>query len=95
MIYRAFSAEEDDKYSKLQLHLMGVFAEFGRSIIKERQREGIEKAKQEGRYTGRKATIDPEKVHEMHSSGMGATAIAKELGIGRASVYRILEATRK
>ena len=78
----------------LQLHLMGAFAEFERSIIKERQREGIEKAKQEGRYTGRKATINPDKVHEMHSSGMGATAIAKELGIGRASVYRILEATR-
>ena len=74
---------------------MGAFAEFERSIIKERQREGIEKAKQEGRYTGRKATIDPDKVHEMHSAGMGATAIAKELGIGRASVYRILEATRK
>ena len=65
------------------------------TFIKERQREGIEKAKQEGRYTGRKATIDPDKVHAMHSSGMGATAIAKELGIGRASVYRILEATRK
>nr|BDD48146.1 transposase [Paracoccaceae bacterium] len=90
-----FSAEEDDKYSKLQLHFMGAFAEFERSIIKERQREGIEKAKQEGRYTGRKATIDPDKVYEMHISGMGATAIAKELGIGRASVYRILEATRK
>ena len=90
-----FSADEADKYSKLQLHLMGAFAEFERSIIKERQREGIEKAKQEGRYTGRKAKIDADKVHEMHSSGMGATAIAKELGIGRASVYRILEATRK
>ena len=90
-----FSADEDDKYSKLQLHLMGAFAEFERSIIKERQREGIEKAKQEGRYSGRKATIDPDKVYAMHSSGMGATAIAKELGIGRASVYRILEATRK
>ena len=90
-----FSADENDKYSKLQLHLTGAFAEFERSIIKERQREGIEKAKQEGRYTGRKATIDPDKVHEMNSSGMGATAIAKELGIGRASVYRILEATRK
>ena len=63
-----------------------------RSIIKERQREGIEKAKQQGRYTGRKAKIDPSKVIGMRSQGMGATAIAKELGIGRASVYRILEA---
>ena len=87
-----FSADEDDKYSKLQLQLMGAFAEFERSIIKERQREGIEKAKQQGRYTGRKATIDPSKLIVMRSQGMGATAIAKELGIGRASVYRILEA---
>jgi len=90
-----FSADEDDKYSKLQLQLMGAFAEFERSIIKERQLEGIEKAKQQGRYTGRKATIDSSEVIAMRSQGMGATAIAKELGIGRASVYRILEATRK
>lgn len=61
-----------------------------RDAWREKARQGIEKAKQEGRYTGRKATIDADKVHEMHSSGMGATAIAKELGIGRASVYRIL-----
>jgi len=86
---------EDSPMANLMLSVMGAFAEFERSIIKERQREGIEKAKQEGRYTGRKATIDPVKVHELHSSGMGATAIAKGLGIGRASVYRILEATRK
>ena len=86
---------EADPFAKLQLHLMGAFAEFERSIIRERQREGIARAKERGVYAGRKASIDAAKVKEMHEEGLGATAIAKALGIGRASVYRVLEATRK
>ena len=54
--------------------------------------EGIAKAKEEGRYTGRKSTIDADKVKQLNKDGMGATAIAKELKIGRASVYRMLKA---
>ena len=50
----------------------------------------IAKAKEKGVYTGRKRSIDAEKVKELHEQGMGATAIAKELSIGRASVYRML-----
>jgi DNA invertase Pin-like site-specific DNA recombinase len=42
-------------------------------------------------YKGRSASIDAIKVREMRSQGMGASAIAKALGIGRASVYRVLE----
>ena len=72
-----FSADEDDKY-KLQLHLMGAFAEFERSIIKERQREGMRRLSKKA-ATGRKATIDPDKVSRIHSSGISATAIAKSL----------------
>ena len=79
-----------DPFAKLQLHLMGAFAEFERSIIRERQREGIARAKERGVYAGRKASIDADKVKEMHEEGLGATAIAKALGIGRASVYRLL-----
>jgi len=86
---------EADPFAKLQLHLMGAFAEFERSIIRERQREGIARAKERGVYAGRKASIDAAKVKEMHEEGLGATAIAKALSIGRASVYRVLEATRK
>jgi DNA invertase Pin-like site-specific DNA recombinase len=60
----------------------------------ERQREGIAKAKAEGVYgknKGRNATIDAAKVKELHASGMGATAIAEELKITRASsVYRLI-----
>ena len=53
--------------------------------------EGIAKAKEKGVYKGRKPSIDANTVKELHSQGMGASAIAKELGIGRASVYRALQ----
>jgi DNA invertase Pin-like site-specific DNA recombinase len=72
------------------LQMLGVFAEFETAIRKERQMEGIAKAKTEGVYKGRKASIDPEEVKAMHEAGKGATEIAKVLGIGRASVYRVL-----
>jgi len=52
--------------------------------------EGIAKAKERGVYLGRKRTIDVEKVRELKDSGMGATAIARELRIDRTSVYRVL-----
>lgn len=75
---------------KCFLDMLSVFAEFETSLRKERQMEGIAKAKEKGVYTGRKRSIDAEKVKELHEQGMGATAIAKELSIGRASVYRML-----
>ena len=53
--------------------------------------EGIAKAKDKGVYKGRKLTIDVQKVKELRDTGLGASKIAKELGIGRASVYRALE----
>jgi len=79
-----------DPFAKLQLHLMGAFAEFERSIIRERQREGIARAKERGVYAGRKTSIDVDKVKSLHASGVGASEIAKALSIGRASVYRLL-----
>ena len=53
--------------------------------------ESIAKAKDKGVYKGRKPTIDVQKVKELRDTGLGASKIAKELGIGRASVYRALE----
>lgn len=76
---------------KAFLDMLGVFAEFETNLRKERQMEGIAKAKAAGVYTGRKPSIDIARVRDMHMAGHGATAIAKALGIGRASVYRILE----
>jgi DNA invertase Pin-like site-specific DNA recombinase len=72
--------------------MLGVFAEFETNLRRERQLEGIAKAKAEGVYKGRPASIDAVQVRAMKSQGLGATEIAKALKIGRASVYRVLEA---
>lgn len=86
-----FSADKDDAFSRLQLHLMGAFAEFERSIIRKRQAEGIAKAKAKGVYKGRKATIDANHIAMLKSQGLGASEIASRLGIDRASVYRVTQ----
>jgi DNA invertase Pin-like site-specific DNA recombinase len=77
---------------KCFLDMLGVFAEFETNLRRERQLEGIAKAKVAGVYKGRPASIDGARVREMKRQGLGATEIAKALGIGRASVYRVLEA---
>jgi DNA invertase Pin-like site-specific DNA recombinase len=87
-----FSASSDDAFAKLQLQMMGAFAEFERNIIRKRQAEGIAKAMAKGLYKGRPKTVDDAKVKELNATGMGATAIARELGIGRATVYKSLKA---
>ena len=75
---------------KAFLDMLGVFAEFETNLRRERQMEGIAKAKAAGVYKGRKPSIDPNKVREMKAAGVRPTDIAKQLGIGRASVYRVL-----
>ncbi len=75
---------------KAFLDMLGVFAEFETNLRRERQAEGIAKAKANGVYKGRKPTIDPGEVVKLRAEGIGATEIAKRLKIGRASVYRIL-----
>lgn len=75
---------------RLMLNLLGAFAEFETEIRKERQADGIAKAKAAGRYRGRPKSIDPEQIAALKAEGLGASAIAKRLGIGRASVYRVL-----
>src|SRR5260221_6090069 len=73
---------------KCFLDMLGVFAEFETNLRRERQLEGIAKAKLAGVYKGRPASIDADKVQELKASGMGATKISTKLGIGRASDYR-------
>lgn len=75
---------------KAFLDMLGVFAEFETNLRKERQLEGIAAAKAAGVYKGRPATIDGAKVALLKAEGLGATEIAKRLGVGRASVYRLL-----
>ncbi|WP_413710771.1 recombinase family protein [Rhizobium sp. Rhizsp82] len=79
---------------KAFLDMLGVFAEFETNLRRERQLEGIAKAKADGVYKGRKPSVDVERVKALAGQGIGATAIAKALKIGRASVYRVLEAER-
>jgi DNA invertase Pin-like site-specific DNA recombinase len=75
---------------KCFLDMLGVFAEFETNLRKERQLEGIASAKARGVYKGRKASIDAAKIKKLKADGIGPSAIAKALKIGRASVYRAL-----
>src|SRR5437899_2221477 len=72
---------------KCFLDMLGVFAEFETNLRRERQLEGIARAKAEGVYQGRPPSIDAAQVRAMKAGGMGATEIARTLKIGRASVY--------
>jgi len=77
---------------KLLLTMIGAIGQFEREMMLERQREGIAKAKTEGKYKGRAPTARArtEQARALRAEGIGATEIAKRLNIGRASVYRVL-----
>ena len=72
--------------------LLAVFAEFERDILRERVKAGIAQARQQGKPHGRPATARPKKeaVRELHRQGVSKAQIARELGIGRTSVHRLL-----
>jgi DNA invertase Pin-like site-specific DNA recombinase len=76
---------------KAFLDMLGVFAEFETNLRRERQLEGIAAAKARGVYKGRRPRIDPAAVRQLRNEeNLGPAAIARRLGIGRASVYRVL-----
>lgn len=86
-----------DPYSELMLNLMGSFAEFERQLIKSRQAEGIAIKKAAGGYAGkgRKRSITDETIAEIKrrvQTGDKKASIAKDLGISRESIYKILKA---
>lgn len=77
--------------SKLMLSVMGAVSEFERALILERQREGIAIAKARGAYKGRAKKVTSallEKAQELFNKKMGATEVARELGVARSSLYR-------
>ena len=81
---------EDNAMSKLLLSVMGAFAEFERSLIRERQREGIALAKKAGVYKGRKPSLTPERVKQLRArvaAGEKKAALAREFGISRETLY--------
>ena len=78
---------------KAFLDMLGVFAEFETNLRRERQLEGIAKAKGAGVYKGGTRRIDREAVQSLHREGKGPTEIAKALGISRMHAYRLIKAT--
>jgi DNA invertase Pin-like site-specific DNA recombinase len=78
--------------SKLMLTILAGVATWEREIMLERQREGIAKAKGEGKYKGRAPTAQAKAgvIRELHASGLKPDAIATQLKVGRSSVYRII-----
>ena len=80
-----------DATSKCFLDMLGVFAELENSIRAERQASGVARAKALGKYKGGKSRIDVDQIKKLKEEGKGATAIAKEMGIHRDSVYRLLK----
>jgi DNA invertase Pin-like site-specific DNA recombinase len=80
--------------SKLMLTILGGVATWEREIMLERQREGIAKAKGEGKYKGRKPTVavQAQQIRALHKAGEKPAHIARTLGVARSSVYRMLEA---
>jgi DNA invertase Pin-like site-specific DNA recombinase len=79
---------------RLMLNVLGSVAQFEREIMLERQREGIAKAKADGKYRGRKPTAraQGEQARKLAVEGLKPTEIAGRLGISRASAYRLLQA---
>ena len=68
-----------------------MVAQMERRFIKERQRDGIERAKAAGVYKGGKARIDQGRVQQLKAEGLGPAAIAREVGCSRMQVYRLLQ----
>ncbi len=85
---------EDSPMSTFLLNVMGAFAEFERELIRERQREGIEIAKQKGKYKGRKPALSPEQINQVHKldlKGISKAEIAREFEVSRQTVYSALK----
>jgi DNA invertase Pin-like site-specific DNA recombinase len=81
---------------ELIFHVIGAIASFERKLMLERQREGIAKAKADGKYKGRKPKVrnQAERIRAMLAEGKGPTAIARKLNVARSSVYLVLTATQ-
>lgn len=90
-----FGGSEVDTRSpsgRLLVTMFGAMAQFERELMLQRQREGIQKARKAGKYRGRKPTALAKagEINRLHREGVGASLIAVQLNIGRASVYRVL-----
>ncbi|WP_175691678.1 recombinase family protein [Burkholderia anthina] len=88
-----FSGNSADPMANLMMTMLGGFAEFERALIRERQREGIELAKQKGVYKGRKPSLDAQQIEELRrrvDAGDKKAVIARDFGISRETLYTYL-----
>ena len=87
------SVDTQSPSGRLLLTMFAAVAQFEREVMLARQREGIAKAKAQGRYRGRAPTARRQtiQINMLHKNGMGASDIAREVGVSRASVYRLLK----
>jgi DNA invertase Pin-like site-specific DNA recombinase len=86
---------DDNAMSKLLFNMLGSFAEFERSLIRERQREGIALAKKAGVYRGRKPSLSANQADDLRkrvASGGKKAVLAREFGISRETLYQYLHA---
>ena len=90
---QTYSRDTDDAIGRLMLNLLGAFAEFERTLIRERQREGIRIAKAAGKYKGRARKLTDDQIAEARrliGAGVPKSKIARGLGIDRTTLYRML-----
>jgi DNA invertase Pin-like site-specific DNA recombinase len=89
----AMNFDSSTPTGKLVLNVFGAIAQFEREMMLERQKEGIAKAKAEGKYKGRAPTAMAKagEILALKGQGLGATAIARQLGVSVRSVYRALD----
>jgi len=83
-----FSGNKADPMSELLLSMLGAVYQFERAIMLERQKEGVQIAKAQGKYKGRKKTIDDDEITNMLVSGVSMRKTAKQLGVSLSSVQR-------
>ena len=91
----AMNLDTSTSTGRLMLNVLGSVAEFERDVMLDRQREGIAKAKTEGKYKGRAPTAraKAEEVRQLISNGVGVVAVGEMLNISRSSVWRIAKAS--
>jgi DNA invertase Pin-like site-specific DNA recombinase len=86
-----FKPDTSNPMNELMFTMLAAFSQFERELMLERQREGIAKAKAEGKYKGRPATVDKEAIIKARAEGKSFRAIAKECKVALSTVQRVLE----
>lgn len=88
-----FAPQTDDPMASLMLHMLGAFAEFERSLIGQRRKEGLEAARKRGKQIGRRKSLSDEDLSEIAqklSKGISKSDLAKEYGVSRTTLYSAL-----